>query len=140
MAGRGGARPGAGRPAKKVKHARAIARAEKRIADRLPGLVDRLFDLAEGLCLIDDSEELAVLIRRLEEHSDEPERIAEILDGLKQVYGRAPSFKALEYLLNRIMGKPVEKQEHSGDNGGPIPLDIEISFGGGEPDAAESPD
>ncbi|HUW31512.1 MAG TPA: hypothetical protein VM223_07850 [Planctomycetota bacterium] len=139
MAGRGGARPGAGRPAKKNKHARPIARAEKRIADRLPGLVDKLFDLAEGAVVLDplDVEKVRT---NLMQHIDDPESLEQIIGKLKQVYVRAPSFKALEYLLNRIMGKPVEKQEHSGENGGKIPLDIEISFGGGETDAAESPD
>jgi hypothetical protein len=43
----GGKRAGAGRKPTREKHATAIAKAEKQIADRLPDLVDKLLDLAE---------------------------------------------------------------------------------------------
>lgn len=84
---RGGTRPGAGRKTKASKYAPKINAAEKKIADRLPVLVDRLFDLAEGVV------------------------VEEVDDGETNVYSKPPDFKSLEYLLNRIMGKPTERQE-----------------------------
>jgi hypothetical protein len=46
--GHGGARPGAGRKAKAAKFEGPIAGAERKIADRLPELIDNLFALASG--------------------------------------------------------------------------------------------
>ena len=88
MAGRGGTRAGAGRKAKRDKHAGAINKAEKRIKDRLPELIDNLFELAEGV--------------------EVQERDA---NGAVKVYSRPPDRQANEYLLNRIMGKPTERHE-----------------------------
>ena len=47
--GHGGRRPGAGRKPKAEKYAGRISKAEKRIADRLPEIAERLIDLALGL-------------------------------------------------------------------------------------------
>lgn len=98
MKGGGGRRPGAGRKPRSEKYATAINRAEKRIADRLPDLVDRLFELAEGV------------------------RVQEIsLDGKPTVYQRPPDFKAASYLVDRIIGKPTQsvEAELSGAEGKP---------------------
>lgn len=85
----GGARPGAGRKRKHDKHGTAIQQAERRIADRLPELVDRMFELASGVLV----EEVSI-------------------DG-RSIYQRPPDYKAISYLLDRIMGKPTERKEHS---------------------------
>lgn len=98
MAGNGGARPGAGRPRKKDKYAGAITRAEKRIADKLPELIENMLTLAYGV-LVEETN---------------------IVTGQPQVYQRAPDRAANEYLINRIMGKPTERQEISGLDGEPI--------------------
>lgn len=95
----GGARPGAGRKRKHDKFGTAIQRAEKRIADKLPDLVDRMFDLANGVLV--------------EEHT---------IDGQPFVYQRPPDYKATAYLIDRIMGKPTERKEVSGPDGAPIEL------------------
>lgn len=88
MAGTGGRRPGAGRKPKAEKYQTAIAKAEKRIADRLPELIDNLFALADGVT------------------------VQEMLpDGSTNVYTRPPDFKANAYLIDRIMGKPTERRE-----------------------------
>ena len=81
----------AGRPARQDKFGRPIARAEKRIADRLPWLIDKEFELAEGVSVQTEGE-----------------------DGETHIYQRPPDRMAIEYLLNRIMGKPTERQEVSG--------------------------
>lgn len=86
---RGGARPGSGRPRKDVTHARPIAKAEKRIADRLPGLIDVLFDLAMGV--------------KVEETN--------AVTGELQTYQRPPDRASAQYLIDRVMGKPTERQE-----------------------------
>ena len=85
----GGARTGAGRKRKAEKFATQIQRAEGKIADRLPMLVDKMFELAEGV-LVED--------------------INPIL-GTTSVYQKPPDRSAIEYLVNRIMGKPTERTD-----------------------------
>lgn len=80
----GGNRPGAGRPRRAVKHARPIAQAEKRIADRLPLIIDRMFELADGVLVQEDG---------------------------GRVYARPPDRDACRYLIDRILGRPRERSE-----------------------------
>jgi hypothetical protein len=103
MKPKGGARPGAGRPRRAEKYAGPIAAAEDRIADRLPTLVERLFERAEG-----------IFVER------------EIFGGKARVYREPPCFKSLEYLLNRLMGRPTERHEVTGEGGGPIAVDLSL--------------
>lgn len=85
----GGARPGAGRKPKAEKFKLPIAKAEKRIADKLPMLVDKAFELAEGVLI--------------EEYN--------LVTGKPQVYQKAPDLGAIKYLIDRIMGKPTERAD-----------------------------
>jgi hypothetical protein len=87
----GGNRIGAGRKPRSEKFARPIASAEKKIADRLPWLIDKEMELAEG-----------VLVEK------------QTLMG-PVVYKTPPDRQAIEYLINRIMGKPTERHEHDID-------------------------
>lgn len=85
---RGGARPGAGRKPKGVKratYASPIQQAEAKISERLPWLVDKLLELAEG-----------VEVERTDSH------------GRKRVYSEKPDRQAIDSLMDRIMGKPVQ--------------------------------
>lgn len=93
---------GPGRPRKKDKYAGAIAKAEKRITDHLPELVDLQFELARGITI----------------QETDPKT------GALKIYTRAPDRDAGQYLINRIMGKPTERQEIGGIDGGLI----EVSF------------
>jgi hypothetical protein len=97
---RGGKRAGAGRPAgaKAKRHETRIAQAKERIAGKLPDLLDALFELAEGVT------------------------VQEVKDGQTVVYTRPPDFKAASYLVDRVMGKPVQAVEASGPGGDPIPI------------------
>lgn len=97
MGQNGGARPGAGRKPKDEKFKLPIAKAEKRIADRLPLLIDRALELADG-----------VTVQEVDK------------DGGVAVYTKPPDLKAIIYLVDRIMGKPTERQEVSGPDGSPI--------------------
>lgn len=111
---RGGARPGAGPKPSRHKYATAINKAEKRIADRLPELVDLLFKLSKGVSVF-DSKALKALFEAIQQY--EPERVERIIENLKETYTTVPDRAAIEYLANRIMGKPTEKieAEYSGD-------------------------
>lgn len=101
MAGKGGARPGAGRKPKGIKSLTPIALAEGRIVDRLPQLIDNLFALADGVTVQEETPQ-----------------------GGTKIYSRAPDRQANEYLVNRIMGKPTERKEVSGPDGAPIQMDV----------------
>lgn len=99
MAGKnGGARPGAGRKPKTELYDKQIRAAEKRVADHLPALVDNLLRLAMGVTVED----------------------VDVATGEVMVYKKAPDYKANEYLINRIMGKPTERTEN--EQVGPLEL------------------
>ena len=94
--GVGGPQPGAGRPRKVEKFARPIAAAERLIASRLvtnkdglPGIVDRMLELADGVTV------------------QEPGP-----DGEQRIYTRPPDREAAKYLIDRILGKPTERIKH----------------------------
>jgi hypothetical protein len=97
MAQNGGARPGAGRKPKDEKFKQPIAKAEKKIADKLPWLIDQMMELAEG-----------VVVQEFDR------------EGIPHVYQRPPDYKAIAYLADRIMGKPTERKELSGPDGEPL--------------------
>lgn len=89
-----------GRPRKREKHAGAIAKAEQKIAQKLPTLIDNMLLLANGVT------------------------VSEVIDGMPVIYTRPPDRAANEYLINRIMGKPIERKEVTGAEGGPIPVEF----------------
>jgi hypothetical protein len=85
---RGGKREGAGRKPKREKYSGPINKAEKRIADRLPELLDNMFALAAGVTVQDVG-----------------------ADGTTDVYTRPPDRDANKYLIDRILGRPTERHE-----------------------------
>lgn len=85
MAGRGGKRAGSGRPPKRVINETPIRVAERKIRDRLPWLVDKLFELAEGV------------------HVEK-----RLGDGTAIVYQERPDRQSIEYLIDRMLGKPTQ--------------------------------
>ncbi len=85
MSTHGGARPGAGRKPTRERFASAVAKAEKKIADNLPVLVDTLLEEARG-----------------------------------------GDTKAAQYLIDRILGKPVAVQEITGQDGGPLQVQAQV--------------
>jgi hypothetical protein len=102
--GHGGARQNAGRKPKSEKFASEIGKADRRIAKNLLRYIDNMERLADGV---------------LTEHVNP-------VTGESDIYREPPNFKANEYLINRIMGKPTERVEASGPDGGPIPLEHAI--------------
>jgi hypothetical protein len=88
--GHGGARKGAGRKAKPDKFKLPIAKAESKIADKLPWLIDKELELADGVWK------------------------EQLIDGeVRIVYQEKPDHRAITYLIDRIMGKPTERKEHT---------------------------
>lgn len=88
MTAKGGRRTGAGRPKgtiKRVIHASPIQAAEAKISDKLPWLVDKLLELAEGVAV---------------EKRDR--------QGQTRIYSEIPDREAIKYLMDRVMGKPTQ--------------------------------
>lgn len=120
---------GPGRPRKADKYAGAIAKAEKQIADRLPELVDNMLHLANGgyerveeqwtpagSLFIGSGEWMRPMYPGLD-----PDELVLV----KRTTSVADKDRAAnEYLINRILGKPIERQEIGGVDGGII----EVSF------------
>lgn len=88
----------AGRPPKAEKFAGQIAKAEARIAKNLVRYIENMEALADGITVQE----------------------TDAKTGATVVYTRAPDRQANEYLINRIMGKPTERQEVTGADGNPI--------------------
>jgi len=91
----------AGRPAKADKFAGQIAKAEGRIAKNLVRYIQNMEALADG-----------VLVQE------------ELIPGQPMIYQRPPDRAANQYLIDRIMGKPTERQEVGGIDGNPIPIEV----------------
>ena len=88
-----------GRPAKAEKYAGAISKAEGRIAKNLARYIENMEALADGIYVEEEDK-----------------------DGNRRIYLRAPDRQANEYLINRVMGKPTERQEV--DQNGAVTLRI----------------
>lgn len=96
MAGQnGGARPGSGRKPRAEKFESVITKADKRIASNLVRYIENLERLADG-----------VTVQEVDKRT-----------GAEIVYTCAPDRQANEYLINRIMGKPTERQEVESSGG-----------------------
>ena len=102
MSIKGGARPGAGRPKSREVHESAVRKAEKKIRDRLPQLIDNLLTLADGVTVEDVT-----------------------VEGETVVYRKPPCRQTNEYLVNRILGKPTEKVETDNSGG----LTVRVVYG-----------
>ena len=86
---RGGVRRGAGRLRKREIYATNIAEAEALICKELPRLIAKYFELAQGVKVAGKSGR----------------------GGRETVYERPPDGKVIADLLNRVMGKPVDRVE-----------------------------
>ena len=106
---RGGSRPGAGRKSKEKGlgavegaeswfHEEVDVTGEAEPIPRWQKFLLNLERLADGIFKSDESDES------------------------KKIYWIAPDRAANQYLVDRMFGKPIEQQEHSGKGGGPIPI------------------
>lgn len=97
----GGARPGAGRKPKSEKYKADIEFFEDQIRDMLPEVFMALKDSAVGLW------------REMVDVNGVPIKQK---DGSPRYYKKAPDVKAAIYLVDRIMGTPVQKNEDVGQD------------------------
>jgi hypothetical protein len=104
-AGHGGRRLGAGRKTAQAKKAKADLRESltERITARSGEILDSLFTLALG-----------VKIKDVDDKTGEVE-----------YFVCPPDRQACEYLLNQAIGKPTERKEIGGPEGGPIPVSVQ---------------
>lgn len=117
----------AGRPRKADQYAGEIASGERRIADRLPDLIDNMFVLANGG--YERVEEQWAPAGSLYVGSGDslrrmyPDKPGDEMVLVRRVLSIADKDRAAnQYLIDRIMGKPTERQEMSGPDGGPIEM------------------
>lgn len=128
MAGHGGARPGAGRKAKADKFAPEIDAAERRIADRLPQILEKIEKLAAGgLVEVTRKHQPAMMVTtkdvvhdalgnpknvviRLFPKETDPKKMVVVEETRKTLL---PDRAAGIYLLDRILGKPLQAIEVS---------------------------
>jgi hypothetical protein len=128
MAGQnGGARPGAGRKRKYEKYQTAIEKAELRIAQKLPEILDNLEILADGGQQVTTEKYqpagLVTLTKQDEEGNTYQVPAFPDLDPLepvlveRTVVTSGKDLRANQYLADRVMGRPTQKQEidFSGD-------------------------
>lgn len=140
---KGGKRPGAGRP--KGKPTKATLEKQK-VADafnqRVMAKADALFNAQLTLAVgsmkvfrIDETEGENGKTKREHIHVTDPDEIKRLLDehdGMGGVVDGVyyyftdvpPDNKAIEAMLNRALGKPVDTIEHGGKDGGPIVLKV----------------
>lgn len=114
MAGNGGARPGAGRKAKAEKFKQPIAKAEKRIADRLPSLIDNMLILANGGYERVEEQWARADSLYIGSGADAKRMYPEAEDDELVLVKRTVSIadrdrQANQYLIDRIMGKATQR-------------------------------
>lgn len=116
-----------GRPKKSDKYSAPVAKAEKQIADRLPQLIENMLLLANGGYEVVNEEwapagSLYVGSGQflMKMYPDKPD---DEMVLVKRSVGVASKDRAAnQYLIDRIMGKPTERQEVSGPDSGPVPV------------------
>ena len=50
--------------------------------------------------------------------------------GRERIYTTSPDFRAIQYIYDRIDGKPLQAVEHSGEDGQPIEFSITVRTDG----------
>ena len=128
MSGRGGRRPGAGKP-KGYKHkgtllkAEARARFTTRVLAELDPLITAQLELAKG-CI--------VMFGRLKNEWVQVTDPAIMLKCLKsgaacyRIVSQPPDGRALKDIFDREFGRPVESVQHVGEGSGPIHIIHEL--------------
>lgn len=129
MAGKGGARPGAGRKPKAQKYERPINRAEKQIVDKLPQIVEQQLCLAlggietvrreyvpAGTVTIGNGDNFCLAF------PDVPADELVLIKEIREVSG--PDRGAGQYLINRILGTPTVHVEDNTEQERRTPPDL----------------
>lgn len=142
---------GHGRPRKAEKFKRPIATAEKRCADRLPNHIENLEQLADGgyQRVTEKWEPAGLILIDLPVRDSKGDPVKD--DDGKVIVAKQPAFPnaapdalvlvqrtteiadrdraANIYLVDRIMGKPTQRAELGGPDGGPLDLTVKVLRG-----------
>jgi len=104
---------GPGRPRKSDKYAGAVAAAENRIVDRLPEIIDNMFHLAMGgYERVEEQWAPAGTLRTASGEKLFPTVPTDEMVLIKRIVTIADKDRmANQYLIDRVAGKPIEKQE-----------------------------
>ncbi|MGV3616114.1 MAG: hypothetical protein ACO1SV_12330 [Fimbriimonas sp.] len=97
--GWGGRREGSGRKRKADKYSTEIEAAERKIADRLPQIIDNLTRIADG----------GIEVTHITRERDPKTKKMVIVSSRTEV--TLPDRKANEYLADRVMGRPTQEVE-----------------------------
>jgi hypothetical protein len=124
MAGQnGGARPRAGRKPKATKYELTVVQAEDKIVDHLPAILDNLLKLANGGFEVVEEKWIPrsafslgdVIAMGAGKSSDDAEKAIarpdEMVLSERKTYYALPDRAANIYLIDRILGKPTQKQD-----------------------------
>lgn len=123
MAGQnGGARPRAGRKRKATKYELAVTEAEDKIVDHLPTILENLLELANGGYERVEEEWQPAGMVTLTKHDEEKDKFYQVqafpdkdpdeLVLVRRKVSVADKDRAANiYLVDRIMGKPTQKQD-----------------------------
>ena len=106
------------RPPKRLTEKQAVTKAETRVRRSLARHIRKLEELAKGVYIVEPTRKghkPKVLILRDSESGEE-----EVLGFGLEVYKTLPSREALQYLIDRGMGRPPQRQELTGAEGTPI--------------------
>lgn len=118
----GGSRPRAGRKRKATKYELAVTEAEDKIVDHLPAILDNLLELANGGYerVVEEWQPAGlVTLTRHDEEKDAfyqvqafPDKDPDELVLIKRSVSVADKDRAANiYLMDRILGKPTQKQD-----------------------------
>ncbi len=138
MAGKGGARPGAGRKPKAVKYERPINAAEKQIVQKLPAIMREQIRLAlGGIETVKEEWEPAGLVQidgEIVNPDGKSLRVKQLaFPGLpadqlvlvkKTIEQTLPDRAAGQYLIDRIHGKPTVHVEDNTEERRTLPADF----------------
>lgn len=139
----GGYRTGAGRKRKLEKYQSAIEKAELDIGDNLPRILQNLYHLADGGYERVEEEWQPAKLVTITKHDQEkdqfytvpafPDKEPDEMVLVKRKVSIADKDRtANQYLVDRVMGKPKQRQEITGADGGG--LEITVSYADDKPD------
>ena len=107
----------AARPPRVIDEKAAISKAETRTRKRLPRYIKKLEELGAGVYLIEPKHTGGNDTELILRASDGSERV---LGTNVVVYQTPPDLKALQYLVDRAMGKSPQRYEITGKDGGGV--------------------
>jgi hypothetical protein len=119
----GGARPRAGRKPKKTKYELSVTAAEDKIIDHLPAILDNLLRLANGGFEVVENKWMPrsafslgdVIAMDAGKDSEDAQKAIdnpnELVLSERKTYYALPDRAANIYLVDRILGKPTQRQD-----------------------------